>query len=435
MFRQFNNLLFAPSGDGKSGGSTGVIDIPADMDHEDIIDFLGEDDEIIPLEEKKEDKKTKKDEKEVVTEKEEDEEYEEEETDELDDIEAELEEPTDDQLELVTPVRRKEILKAYPDLFKKFPYLEKAYYREQQFTEILPTIKDAKEAVEKAQTLDKFENDLMDGKTELMLKAVKNSNPKAFNKLVDNYLTVLSNVDEKAYHHVIGNTIKHVIVAMVKEGRASNNETLQNAAQIVNQFTFGSSEFVPPTQLSKQESQEEDNKNNELNRREQAFIKQQFDSTRDDLNSRVNNTLKNTINSNIDPKQSMTDYMRRNASREALETLEELISKDSRFKVLVDKLWEKAFEEKFTKVSTDRIKSAYLSKAKTLLPSVIKKARNEALRGMGKRVSDEEESEEQPNRKGPTKSERPRSPQHSGKISKPEDIPKGMRTLDFLMRD
>ena len=37
----------------------------------------------------------------------------------------------------MTPVRRKEILAKYPKLFKDFPYLEKAYYREQQFTEVL----------------------------------------------------------------------------------------------------------------------------------------------------------------------------------------------------------------------------------------------------------------------------------------------------------
>lgn len=402
------------------------------LNKEDIIDVLDKEDDtdVIPLE----DKDKKKEEKKVETkdEDEDDEIEDEDDEDELKELEEELEEPTEDQLELVTPVRRREILKKFPTLFKEFPYLEKAYYREQQFTELLPTIDDAKEAVKAKETLDNFENDLMGGNTETILKAIKNENPRAFNKVVDDYMTTLAKVDEKAYHHVIGNTIKYVISGMVVEGRRSNNEALQTAAQLLNQFVFGSSEFEQPKKLSTDSGP--DPKDDELSKREQAFIKKQLETTNNDLNTRVNNALKNTIDANIDPKQSMTDYVRRNASREALEELETLINKDSRFKSLVDKLWEKAAKDNFSKDSVDRIRSAYTSKAKTLLPSVIKKARNEALKGMGKRVASEEDEEKSP-KKGPVTPGKPSSQSKGGKINKAEDIPRGMNTLDFLSQD
>lgn len=406
-----------------------------EMGHEEIIEFLGQEDkeEILDLEDKPRPKpKEKVEEKEEKAEEKEEEEKEEEvEPDELLELEQELEPPTDEQLELVTPVRRKEILAKYPNLFKDFPYLEKAYYREQQFTELLPTIEDAKAAVEARNTLDRFETDVMAGNTELLLTAIKNESPRGFAKLVDDYLPTLAKVDEKAYLHVLGNITKHTIVAMVKEARASNNEALQSAAQILNQFVFGTSEFKPPTQLSKDEPKE-DNKDKELTEREQRFVRQQFDATRTDLNTRINNTLKNTIDANIDPKKSMTDYVRRNASREAIEMLESLLSRDTRFIALKDKLWEAAFADNFSKTSVDRIKSAYLSRAKTLLPTVIKKARNEALKGLGKHVSEEET----PN-KSPVTVGRPRSQEgnKSGKITKASDIPKDMRTIDFLNAD
>jgi hypothetical protein len=127
----------------------------------------------------------------------------------------------------------------------------------------------------------------------------------------------------------------------------------------------------------------------------------------------------------------MTDYVKKNASRDAMDTLDNLINQDSRFKSLVDKLWERAFHEGFTRESTDRIRSAYVSKAKTLLPAVIKKARNEALRGIGKRVRDDEETSTS-ERRGPIAPGKPRSLQSGGKINKASEIPKGMSTLDFL---
>jgi hypothetical protein len=332
-------------------GLTGVPAVNAPTSKEDMIEFMGGDDEptdVIDITDKtgKSTEKSGKDKVKTQTELETDDESsdedENEDDDELKELENELKGPTDEQLELVTPVRRKEILKKYPELFKDFPYLEKAYYREQQFTELLPTIDDAKSAVAKAQALDNFETDLGKGSTETVLKAVKEKNPQGFNKIVDDYLPTLARVDEKAYFHVLGNLTKQTIMAMVGEARRSNNEALQSAAAILNQYVFGTTDFKPPTALSTDNP--EDTQNKKVDEREQAFVRRQFEGAHTDLNTRVNNTLRNTIDAHIDPRGSMNEYVKKNASKDALETLEGLISKDTRFKALTDKLWEKAFE-------------------------------------------------------------------------------------------
>ncbi len=450
LFNRFVLPFYAPADSNAGGGPPS-----GEMGKEDVIAFLGEDDEpeVIDLEDKGKKKvkakegeeeepeipaKGKKDkEKEGEEEEEEIEQEDEDDEDELAELERELEGPDEEQLELKTPVPRREILKKYPNLFKDFPYLETAYYREQQFTELLPTIDDAKKAVEKSDTLDRFERELMSGSTENVLKAVYTENKDAFYRIVDNYLPVLASVDEKAYNHVIGTIIKHTIESMVVEGRKNEqNKSLLTAAQLLNQFVFGTSDYEPPRKLSKDKSPDETGKETEVSKREKEFTRKQFETTRDDLNHRVSNMLKSTIEANIDPKQSMTDYVRRTASREALETLTGLIERDSRFKSLMDRLWEKAFESNFDKESTDRIRKAYISKAKTLLPSVIKKARNEALRGLGKRVKDDEEQEERETTvRSSRNNERPAAPRNVGKIKSAKDIPAGMTTLEFLSSD
>ena len=149
---------------------------------------------------------------------------------------------------------------------------------------------------------------------------------------------------------------------------------------------------------------------------------------------KADNVLRATIDSNIDPNQSMTDYVKQHANQEAFNTLEDLMSRDTRFRSLLDRLWVKAFERRFDRESTDRIKAAYLSKAKTLLPSVIKKARNDALKGLGGTSDYRPERRRESAFAGPTKQGRP-TPPSSGKIRKPSDIPKGMSTLDVLMKD
>jgi len=360
-----------------------------------------------------------------------------EEIDELKEIEEELQGPKEEDLELTTPVRRKEILKKYPTLFKDFPYLEKAYYREQQFTEVFPTVNDAKTANQKSEFLDRIDNEVMNGDISTVLGAAKQNNPEAFNRIADNYLQTLRQVDNGAYYHVLGNVIKDTIITMVREARALGEQgaPLQAAANVLNQFIFGSQNFTPPQMLSKQARPEDRQREEDIKRQDQERLNNQFVSVRDDLQQRADNVLIATIDQHIDPKGTMTDYVRQHAVREAHSTLEDLISKDSRFRGLLDRLWDKAFEKGFDKYTTDQIKAAYLSKAKTLLPSVIKKARNDALKGLGRRVSsDVEDQEETPAKRGPITG--PKTPTDGRtKVRKPSDIPKGMSTLDFLNSD
>lgn len=354
-----------------------------------------------------------------------------EEEDELKEIEEELKPPTEeDLLELTTPVRRKEILAKYPNLFKDFPYLEKAYYREQQFTELLPTVNDARVAVEKAKILDQTEREVMNGDISIVLRAAREESQDAFFKIADNYLPTLRKIDEQAYYHVLGNVVKDTIITMVREGHklGEAGAPLKAAANVLNQFIFGSQEFQPPQPLSRQVDPREEQREQQFHQQEQDRIMQNFTQTRDDLQVKADNVLKATIDGHIDPNKSMTAFVKQHAVAEAFDNLETLISKDMRFRSLLDKLWEKAFQSGFDRDSTDRIKSAYLSKAKTLLPTVIKKARNDALAGSAS------VAEETPTRKGPIAPGRSSSPS-SGKYRKASDIPRGMTTLEVLMKD
>jgi hypothetical protein len=425
-------MLMQPLNQVEGGGGGRSSDINQDQ----IYDLLAPD-PVVEKEEEKEEKEKegtppqKEKERDIPLEEEEEKPEEiDEEIDELEEIEKELEGPTEEDLELVTPVRRKEILAKYPNIFKDFPYLEKAYYRDQQFTELLPTIEDAREAINKAQILDKYEQELLGGNTEKVLRGIKEEDPSAFNKIVDDYLPVLQRVDEKAFHVVIGNVLKHTIMSMIEEANTSKNDALKGAAHILNQFSFGSSKWAPPVQLH-DPNQEKDPRIDEVKRREMALAKRQFEGARDDLNTRVENILKSTINNNIDPKKNMSEYVRKNASREALEYVQDLIDRDTRFRNLLDRLWDDAFRREFSRESIDRIRNAYLSRAKTLLPSVLKKARNEALKGSGKRLIEEEKEDESPIEK-----EESTPPSRSGQNRpKKGEIQKGESTMSFFMRD
>lgn len=374
------------------------------------------------LEDKK-DKKSKEDKED------ESEENEEDVDDELKDLEDELEDVDEEKLELTTAVPRREILKKYPKLFEEFPALEKAYYRDYQFTKMFATPGEAEEVVSKAGVLDAFEQDLMSGNTEKMLTAVKNGNKEAFNKIVDNYLDVLGKVDKEAQNHLVGNVAKNIIAYIVDAGRKSKNDDLIDLAEGLNKFLFNSDTYEPPKKLSS----DKDGKGEEdkVSQREREFLQKRFDTAVTDVSSKVSNLLKFNINEYIDPHKTMTDFTKKHAAADALDTLNRLMDKDERFKSLVDKLWEKAVKEEFSSESLNKIKDAYKAKAKSLLPSVLKKARSEALKGMPRTKRQEDNDDTDTNSKDKDKNRERRSPQNNGR----KQIPKDMSTLDYFMQD
>lgn len=336
------------------------------------------------------------------------------------------EEPSlEDELNIQAPPRRQDILKAYPDLFKKFPQLEKAYYRDAQFVEILPTLDDAKEALRKSEQFDKFESKVLEGDISDVLKVAKESDEDAFKKLVDNYLPSLHKIDPNAHFNIMSNVFKNAVANMFQEGTRLNNDDLKGAAVILNQFMFGTSNFAPPTPYGKGEMSEAEAK---LQEREQKILQQTFERHNEELNGRVDNILKATINEFIDPKETMTQYVKKQAIRDALEATQSLLEEDTKFRETLDGLWKKAFDSNFSKKSLDAIKSAYLAKARTIMPDVIKKTRAEALKDGNRAPANKNNKYEPPASHGRAAT--------SNRTSRTPEASKGkMSTLDFLMQD
>jgi hypothetical protein len=335
----------------------------------------------------------------------------------------------DDELEIDVPPRKKEILKKYPDLFKDFQFLEKMMYRDRQYNELFGSFDDAKEVAEKSEIFNAFENQLLSGSTEEILRNVKDVDQKAFHTIVDDYLPTLAKVDKEAYFHVVGNLNKRLIMEMVQEANDTNNDDLKQAALLVNQFVFGSAKFTPPSQLV---DHTKDEKVDEVEQERISFLRERFESSRDDLQSQVDNTLRATISDYIDPRNHMSAYVKKNAVADAMKILTASIASDSSVASNLNKLWRAATDAKFSKDSLGRIKSFYLSKAKGNLKNAIIKARAEALKDSAPRErgkETEEEQEETPRQRKTISAGKPSQPKNNNGMKKGESV------TDFFMRD
>jgi hypothetical protein len=359
-----------------------------------------------------------------------------EEIDELAELEEELKEPTDDDLELKTPVNRRALKTDYPDIFKKHPGLESTIYRERAYTELLPTIADAKEALGAAQTLDRFEKDLKTGNTVDIMKAVLADDPNAFAKMADSYMDNLGKVDPNARLHVIGNIAKDIVEEMLKYGKDAENEEVQNAASILYQFMFNSTKWKPKQRLSVDEVIDQSTNAEKLKlqkeREEFESSKQKEHSTK--IMTSVNNQVKSTIEKTIDAKDQMTPFVKSKAIEEVLNKASHLLEKDIRFQQIVKQLNDKAGKEKFSDEAMNRIRATYLNKYKSILLPIIKSVRAEALKGSVKKIQDKDseinDTTERANRADTTS----RNTNKGGnKLDQTKPLP-GETSTEFLLR-
>jgi hypothetical protein len=355
--------------------------------------------------------------------------------DELAELEEELKEPSDEDLELKTPVQRRALMKDYPDIFKKHPGLESTIYREHAYTELLPTINDAKEALAAKETLVNFEKDLTTGNTVKLMSAVKADDPKAFAKLADNYMENLAQVDERAFHHVLGNITKDIVKSMLEFGKSNEDEEVQSAASILYKFMFNSTKWQGKQKLSTDEviNESVSAEKQKLDKERKEFEDSKKNEHTSKLMTSVNKQVKGTIEKSIDPKDQMTPFVKSKAIEEVLNKAENLLKSDKRFQTIVQQLTDRAGKEKFSDEAMKRIRSAYFTKYNSILIPIIKAVRAEALKGNTKsRIKEEVETNDTTERANRAK---PQGQNNGGNKNADNSKPKpGESSLDFLMR-
>ena len=409
-----------------------VITPKPDLTENDVLAKLNELDTDEPIKEEKDldipdikedEKKDKKEPKEKKSEEDEEEKLDEDEDDDKDELEdLERLDEDEDELKLLLPARRKDILKTYPDLFKKFPALERAMYREQGYTEVFPTIKEAKEAVENLREFKEIESSILDGDIESLLKTVKERDSEALNKIADEYLSSLYKVDQNAFQHVLNNLYKQTVKTMVQTAKDSNDDQLMAAAELFHKYLFGNATFSEPNRLAKAKTE----KDSEIERERNEYLQERFVDARNELVVRVDNRLKSVISSAIDPKDEMSDYVKSKAIGDCVEQLHKQIGSDTRTQTILRNLWAKSKDTKFSKDSVNKIGSAYLSVAKSLLLPIIRENRTKALSGAKRLVVNKDDK---------TKERFKGSNDEKGERTSPKKMKPGESIEDFMMRD
>ena len=133
------------------------------------------------------------------------------------------EEPSEELIEASSRgIDLKKIREKFADFAKtpEFKELRNAYYRESQYTELFPTLDDAREAAENNNTFEALNQSLVGrGDPTQLLEAVKGASPENFKKVAANFLDTLNKLDPQVYVATVDPLVRRVAKKMHESGR------------------------------------------------------------------------------------------------------------------------------------------------------------------------------------------------------------------------
>ena len=315
----------------------------------------------------------------------------------------------------------KTITKEFPEaekIFKKYPQLRDAYFREGKFSQIFPSIEDAEESAQKAESLDTFNDLLMGGSSKELLQAIGQDSPEALKKLATNFLPTLASLSDDLFYEatipVVNTAIRNLYIA----GQKNKDNNVMAAAKIMAHFLHGTYDIPSPTERTK--DPELDKERQKLQEERKSIDTERYTEFDTSVNDRTRRLMTKTISDGLDPTNSLSDFTKSKIIEEVIDRVGEELAKDHQHMTSISKLWKMAQGERFSSKSADRIITAFLSRAKPLISEVRSKVKNEALGTSSRKNGDSRRSTTRDTSTGSRTSER-----SSGIPTDPKKVDKG----------
>jgi hypothetical protein len=278
----------------------------------------------------------------------------------------------------------KEVKEKYPDLFKTFPSLRDAFFREGEYTKIFPTVDDAKEAQDELTTLQDLRDHVLEGDFGVILESARDADVRSFDKLVDNLLPALYKVDSDAFARAITPSIENLVRTAYREGLSKSDEDLQGAALQLSKWFFGSQDVARGTasggNKGERTSPDKQNEREErLERDRKDFEVQRFRDAYNVVYSDCNDALRGEISDGIDPDNELSSYVKEKLVDDVVNAIDEELKKDPDHLALMNSKWRRAKQSGYDRESLRRIVNAYRARAKSLIVPVRSRLKSKAL--------------------------------------------------------
>ena len=268
----------------------------------------------------------------------------------------------------------------YPSFFKDFPGLKTAFFREQEFSKIFPSLEEAKDALEVKDRFDNIKDIVFSGDVANFLKQVPESSRAIF---AENFLPDLFTVDKESYYAITTPVIQNIFSNVFKAAAQKRDNNLGNAAILAYQEIFGGELEDIPNLLSKgiqaqpRQAREEDPERIAIRQERESLNLEKRITLQTAAWSEVQRDLTREIEKGLDPNNAIRPGLKKIIVDKIFNEVVAEVAADAAHVKRMDDLWERERKAGYRGAFKGSLKNTYLSRAKAIIPRVRQKIRSE----------------------------------------------------------
>jgi hypothetical protein len=274
----------------------------------------------------------------------------------------------------------------YKDFFKDFPEVREAMGRERELTELYDTVEDAQTARQLADDYRGLEEMVSAGTpegTSEFLTVMKDNDENIYQGYVSTFLPALLKADRDMYNAITAPIIDGVIKGAYQAGISSDNKNLQAAAAWIAKFIFGDVDYASGKKaisLPKFERTERasDTRNPEQERID-GFWAERAREYELDTQAQVGAGLTKLVQAEvakIDPENELSAFDSEYIADKVCQQVKEALQADNAHMTRMKGLWGRAAKSSLSGQSKTDIISAFLSRARSEIPALVKRMRD-----------------------------------------------------------
>jgi len=291
------------------------------------------------------------------------------------DEEEEEEKPKEIELDATGRPTIKSIKTKYPTLFKDFPELKSAFFLLPKFQEVYADPEAAREAADKALEYDALESSLIgEGNPELLLTTIAKNNPKALKKIAENFGEALRSADGDTYAALSTPIIEELLYHATRHADKIGDKNLRLSCRHLANFVFANGGEIPD--ISKREKREPHPAEKKLEEERAAHDREKMNAAASEIGQTAAEDLGRLISAKLG---QLTKFERRQVIRETRLEIDEKLKRDAGFQRTMRGLWARVRSSGYSDESKERVKQAWLSRARSIAPGIRNRLRQEAL--------------------------------------------------------
>ena len=286
----------------------------------------------------------------------------------------------EDEEQDLTRVSLGEIKEKYPNLFKDYPTLKHSFFREQEFTQIFPTVEDARKAAEAASAYEEIASAVSEGNAEFFLSELRKENPQGMETFARSFLPALKESSKELYFDTVGPIVKNYLHQVFAHGGNEKDDNIINAARVVHKVLFGGGyddvekgerEDIRTNNNGKRDTSIEDDK--------KRYFAQKYSTLYSGVSEMCYSELDRHIDKGLEDLSKSNKGVAKLIHNEVKQKVLAEMDKDANYLGRINGLWKREQRSGFAGTLKESFRTVFMAKAKTLIPKIRSEVRREAM--------------------------------------------------------